>query len=326
MQHYTTNKFNNGKKKYRPVFVLTLFFLIIFSILINNLAIPFLKYQKIKNSPLLSPAVEGPVVLPVYPTPQINQYPKLAQAITDVLSDTTGKYGIVVKSLTGNEYYSQNELRIYESASLYKLWVMAVVFQQIQQGRLFPDDVISKDISDLNDKFLIDPENAELTEGAITLTVGQALKQMITISHNYSALLLADKIGLSQIQKFLNENGLNQSSVGRNGEAPTTTAYDTALFLEKLYNGDFAEKKYTEEMLSLLKTQQINTKLPKYLPDNVIIAHKTGELGEYDHDAGIVYTSKGNYIIVVMSDTNNPAAAKDRIAKISQAVYKYFTR
>ena len=47
-------------------------------------------------------------------------------------------------------------------------------------------------------------------------------------------------------------------------------------------------------MLELLKAQTLNDKLPKYLPDQVIMAHKAGELDDVSHDAGIVYSPAGD--------------------------------
>ena len=76
----------------------------------------------------------------------------------------------------------------------------------------------------------------------------------------------------------------------------------------------------------MLKDQRLNRKLPADLPSNTVIAHKTGELGMFSHDAGIIYTPKGDYIIVVLSKSDTPAAAEKRIADISKAVYDYFLK
>ena len=56
------------------------------------------------------------------------------------------------------------------------------------------------------------------------------------------------------------------------------------------------------------------------------MGHKTGELDGYKHDAGIVYAPKGDYVIVVMSNTKDPQTAVDVIAKISKAVYDHFEK
>ncbi len=79
-------------------------------------------------------------------------------------------------------------------------------------------------------------------------------------------------------------------------------------------------------MLDLLRWQKLNTKIPKYLPENLIIAHKTAELDEFNHDVGIVFAPSGDYIIVVMSksDISSRYLAEERIAVVSREVYKYF--
>ena len=200
---------------------------------------------------------------------------------------------------------------------------MAESFKQIQEGTLRKEEVLSKKISELNQDFDIDPDSAELTDGTITLTVNSALNQMITISHNYAALLLAQRIEMTKVKSFLVTNNFSESNVG---QPPKTSAYDIALFFERLYKGELASKQYTDEMLDLLKTQKLNDKLPKYLPKNTVIAHKTGEIDFFSNDAGIVFSEKGDYLIVVLSETDFPAEADDRIGQISKAVYEYFNQ
>lgn len=248
----------------------------------------------------------------------------LEQKVKAVLEGTKGTYAISIKNLRTDEKYNLNETRIFDSGSLYKLWVMATVFQKIQSGEIKEEDEISGDIATLNRKFGIALEDAELKDGGISMTYGTALNQMITISHNYAALLLTDKIKLSSTRAFLQKNNLKASSVGTIEDLPTTTAADMAMFMEKLYKGDLANPDYTVKMLDLLKKQKLNNKLPLYLPPGTIIAHKTGELSQVTHDVGIVYTPKGDYIIAVLSESESPKGAEDRIALVSKAVYEYF--
>jgi len=77
-------------------------------------------------------------------------------------------------------------------------------------------------------------------------------------------------------------------------------------------------------MISILKDQTLNQKLPKYLPAGTGIAHKSGELDEYSHDTGIVYAPWGEYIIVALSKSADPQIASETIAQISKDVYDYF--
>lgn len=247
----------------------------------------------------------------------------LKAAVENALSGSRGTYGIVVLNLKTKETYYSNENKIFEPGSLYKIWIMAEAFAQIEKGELQEDEVLSQDVSVLNGEFGISSDGAELTEGTVTLSVKDALEQMIVISHNYAALLLSEKTKLSTVGLFLKEHGLNQSNLG---EPPETTPLDTALFFEKLYKGELGSRDNTDKMLALLKRQQLNDGLPKYLPQNVEVAHKTGDIGWFKHDAGIVYTPNGDYIIVIFSESNFPEGAQERIAEISKAVYKYFAK
>lgn len=248
----------------------------------------------------------------------------LKNSVEEALAGTKGIYGVVVKNLKTGESYYLNEHRIFKAGSLYKLWIMAAVYKNIQNGELTEDKQLSQEVEILNDKFNIDDEVAELTEGTVSMTVGDALKQMITISHNYAALLLTENIKLSIVAKYLKEWEFNESKTGTDGDDPVTTAFDIALFFEKLYKLELADKENTDKMTGLLQNQQNNDKLPKYLPEDIKIAHKTGELGWFSHDGGIVYSPKGDYVIVVLSESGLPIGAKERIAEVSKAVYKYF--
>lgn len=250
----------------------------------------------------------------------------LQSVIAKSLEGTTGTYAVAVKNLKTGQSFFLNEHKIFEAGSLYKLWVMAEAYKQIEAGNFSEDEILSEDVATLNNEFNIDPGTAELTKGAVTFSVRDALNQMITISHNYAAILLTEKIKLSSVSSFLKDNGFRESSVGINNEPPQSSASDILLFFEKLYKGEIETKENTQKMIETLKKQQLNDKLPKYLPEGTQVAHKTGEIDYFTHDAGIVFTKDGDYIIVVLSDSSSPEGAGDRIAGLSKAVYDYFTQ
>jgi len=75
-----------------------------------------------------------------------------------------------------------------------------------------------------------------------------------------------------------------------------------------------------------MKLSRMNDRIPKYLPIEIAIAHKTGLERDVCHDAGIVFTSKGDFIIVVLTKHANSTGAlsKEFIAKVSLYAYDYF--
>lgn len=272
------------------------------------------------NVTIISPIAE-PVTAGIDTIQSAINYAKLREVVTVSLEGAQGTYGVYIKNLKTGEKYAVNENRKFASASLYKLWVMVTAFNQIESGKLDPEKILQKQIVELNDTFNIATEDAELTEGTLELSVKRAINQMIVVSNNYAALALTEEVKASSVSNFLRQVGLVSSKLG---DPPSTTARDIGNFYEKLYAGQLATPEDTGEMLEILKSQQLNDRIPKYLPEAVKIAHKTGELNGFKHDAGIVFTQKGDYIIVLMSETKDPQIAAAHEASLSKSVYEYF--
>jgi len=76
----------------------------------------------------------------------------------------------------------------------------------------------------------------------------------------------------------------------------------------------------------MLKLTRMNDRIPKYLPAEITVAHKTGLENGVCHDAGIVFTRKGDFIIAVLTKHANANSnqSKKFIAKVSLYAYKYF--
>ncbi len=255
--------------------------------------------------------------------------------VEDFLSDGED-YGVVVKNFKTGENFSYNENKVFESASLYKLWVMGVAFQKINDGVLNENETLSAPIIKL-DEILTEtkptpnisqeptpaPSPSPEESKFVTMTAKDAIEKMITISDNYAALLIASRSGSLSVTNFLKEYEFNNSNFR---QPPKTTAKDLGKYFEKLYGGEIVNTDYSAEMIEIFKRQTINDRIPKYLPKGIAVAHKTGELKEYKHDGGIVFTKKGDYIIVVLSNTSDPAKASEKIAKFSKAIYDYFDK
>lgn len=299
-------------------FFLTLFFLscLVLTVFVVSKNVYENVIQKSIVSPVAKSITSSVAVIKKIIFPQ-----RLETVVAKSLEDADGVYAVSIKNLKTNESYELNSDKVFKTASLYKLWVMAVVSQEIQKGKLNPSHVLEKDIAHLNSAFGISTDSAELTEGTLELDIKSAMNRMIVVSNNYAALALLQEVGVDSVSSFLSSNGLTHS---KTGNPPTTTVSDIGLFFEDLYRGKFGNKESTAGMINVLKNQQVNDRIPKYLPDNLEIGHKTGELDTFKHDAGIVFSKKGPYIIAVLTDTNDTAAASEKIALLSKAVYQHF--
>lgn len=244
---------------------------------------------------------------------------KLETQLKEMLKAKDGTYAVYSKNLKSGELVQINTNLRFGSGSLYKLWVMSEAYRQIKEGILNKDDAIAIKRGELYDEFDLDVADENRDEDLST-TVDNAIEQMIIISDNDSALLLSHRLGINNITDFLKNNGFNSSTMEN---PPETTAHDIGLFYEKLYEGEIVDKSASEEMLALLKRQRLNDRIPKYLPEDTVVAHKTGELDTFKHDAGIIF-GKDPYILVVLTDTEDPQAAAENTATLSKAIYGHF--
>jgi beta-lactamase class A len=74
---------------------------------------------------------------------------------------------------------------------------------------------------------------------------------------------------------------------------------DMGRLLERLVRVDLLSDRCTGVALDILLRQQLNARIPRYLPRNVPVAHKTGTFLQTRNDAGILYLPNGEHVIVV---------------------------
>jgi len=227
--------------------------------------------------------------------------PSLSRMIEKKLSGVKGTYGVVVKHLQNGEEVFINKDEPFYMASLYKLMVMELFYKSVNEGKLAPNVPIGNS------------------------TWGDAVESMITVSDNLAGKSLGDTLGWDKIEAEMKSLGLSQTVLTTDLRA---TPQDMAILLEKIGRGQAVSQEASRGMISLLLKQRLNSRLPKYLPSEAKVAHKTGELDMNRHDAGIVFLPDGtSYIIVVMSKDSGPdAQSSEEVAQISKLVYEYFSK
>jgi hypothetical protein len=105
----------------------------------------------------------------------------------------------------------------------------------------------------------------------------------------------------------------------------TTSALDMLRFLDLLAHGRLVSPAASADMLHLLLRQRVNDRLPRLLPDDVQVAHKTGNLPGTVNDVGILYGPNSTVAVAALvSDTTDETAAATGIARLAQAASSYF--
>jgi beta-lactamase class A len=221
---------------------------------------------------------------------------KVSEIINTYASSASGDLSIYYKNLTTSESVQIDTDHKYYMASLYKVILVLYLLEQVKNGDASFSDRV----------------------GTSSATLDFAIDKIITESNNEFAQTLADKYGWKNIEKAMKEKlGISFSF----GSSLQISAKNIGILFEEITNSLKLQDGESEYLLKLLNNQKKTNKLPKYLPKNIYSHNKTGEFENYSHDAGIFYTPRGNYILVFMSKTDDPAATNEQMAKMSKEIF-----
>lgn len=231
----------------------------------------------------------------------------LLPALEKHIADSGVNYAIVITDLSNDEQIAVNENTTYVSASLYKLFVAYEVVRRADLGLISIEEPTGHDAGDTSLK--------------------DCIYKSLSYSDNDCGRALRKYIGASDspINSVADAGFYSTSLIN---QYPTTNAHDVSLFFEKLYDqSDFSGAR-NDVLLDPLKAQEIDNRLPEGIPEGTPIAHKTADLDGYSHDAGIVYSPNGDYIITVLSGpwANGYDDAPQDIQKLSKLVYNWFNQ
>lgn len=235
------------------------------------------------------------------------------QATVDAfVADQDVPFSVVVVDLTTGARATHLSDRQVRSASLYKLFVARELLRRIYDGSLERD-------APAND-----------TNGR---TVDDCLRAMIVVSDNPCGVAGLSIVGRGARDAGLHRDGFVKTSLA----APQqTSADDVALFFERARDGTLlgaGQEAATRELYQLLREQEINDRLPLGLPPGTPIAHKTGDILHWAHDAGVITTPHGDVLVAELSgpwaspccDADHPGEAErvafGAIGDLGRAVY-----
>lgn len=220
-----------------------------------------------------------------------------------------GSWSVYVYNLAENTEGSINPQKM-QAASLIKLFIMGAVYE--------------------NYDLLISQYGQENVDGN--------LYSMITVSDNDAANTLVGYLGggdgtsgMNVVNQYCSANGYSSTHMGRlllqsnEFDDNYTSVTDCGNFLRRVYEGNKNGESPASAELSLLAAQTRRNKIPAQMPTGVSIANKTGELGDVENDAGIIYNTTNDLIIVFMSENlTEVGSAQNTIAVLSRQIYDYY--
>lgn len=280
----------------------------------------------------------------------------------------TGWLGVGFTDLQTGESFSLMGDDEFPAASTFKVFILAELFRQAQEGRFKMSDR-----RELTESFK-SPGSGVLfnLQPGLTPTLQDYATLMMIISDNTATDVLFDLVGAGNIKEHvLAPLGLNktkcdypckkllsayfgvdsladfdETSVSLRGapdflcqtpQNDSTSPNDMMKILRLVYEKKLFTPWVCDEMLKIMKQCQTNTRIPKFLPAGVEVAHKTGTVDRVANDVGIVYTPKGDYILTLFYNGNaaseeeynknvNGLMSDSLLAEISRDIYAEYVK
>ena len=256
----------------------------------------------------------------------MEKYTEWKKKIEKIISQVEGNVCINFYDLNKNNGFSVNGDKKVLSASMIKLLILAELMKKIFENKFsLSDTVMMANFMKIGGDGVL----KELNTGH-HFTLKELATLMIIVSDNQATNILIDFLGMENINQLGKELRLKETFLGRKmmdiearkkGYDNYTCADDISLLLKLIYQEKLINKEASQLMLDILLRQQQGERLQRYLPSDIKIAHKCGDLDNLENDGGIIWLGDRAYILVVLTNGMPNLQCKQIIGKISKFVY-----
>ena len=171
-----------------------------------------------------------------------------------------------------------------------------------------------------------------------TMRIGDLARHMIAVSSNLATNVLLDFVGVPRARQILDRTGISGVELIRGveddrafdvGLSNQVTAQGMIGLLRGIYEGRFASRSLTAEMIEILCAQEFNSGIPAGLPAPVRaaarVAHKTGEISTVTHDVGLIFLpGRPPYALAVLTETPRDTVERfEPVARISSRAFEW---
>ena len=257
---------------------------------------------------------------------------KLESTINGVDQNLDGVLGIAILDLTSGKKFLLHGDQVFPQASSIKIAVLAELYRRAQSGKLKLTDMYTVQSSDLvADSTIMNG----LTPGVTKITLRDLATMMVAVSDNSATNVLIDRVGMANVNTFLDSLGLTHTRLRRKmmdlkaaseGRENISSPQEMMTLLENLYRGKVLNQEMTDDFFKMLSTHK-SSFIPRDLPEDLKIANKPGELEGVRNDSGVVFVESRPYVICVMTTyLLHERDGEEAITKISAATYQMFDR
>lgn len=257
------------------------------------------------------PASEAGKVTPAKPKRNSEE---IVKSLTDYISNEKGTYGIYFKDLASDESFGLNDELEYVAASTKKVPMNLYLYSLIVKGKINP----AVKLTYQKQFYEGGTGSIQYRKVGTTYTIKELSRLSIVVSDNIATNMLISKLGRSNLTTYMQFLVNHTVDSNKNISSPK----DMSIYLNELLTFQKQHPTEGDEFIYNLEHTVFNDRIPKYLPEDLKIAHKIGTQVQAIHDVGIVF-AENPYIICIMSKDVDEKRAPEVLATISKMIYEY---
>jgi len=262
----------------------------------------------------------------------------LQDQLRRIIASSGAEVAVAYRTLDGGTELLLDADKPFHAASTMKVPVLIELFRQAQTGALALDDTLV-----IRNQFrsIVDGSPYTLSEGDDSdsevyaalgkpMTLRKLCELMITVSSNFAANLLIERLGVENIRRTVTSLGADGMQVLRGvedqkafdkGMNNTTTARGLLVLLDRLAHGRAVGRDADRAMIEILERQKFNDAIPAGVPAGTAIAHKTGNITRIHHDAAIVFAPRPYVLVLLVRGIDDRKKSAALMADLSRAIY-----
>jgi beta-lactamase class A len=137
---------------------------------------------------------------------------RLRSAVSAVVADAEGEVGVAIEHLESGHSIDVNGSTRFPMASTFKIAILVELFQQVDDGKIRLDEMVSLESGDIH---IGSGELNEFLVPGIALSIENLARLMMRVSDNSATDLLMEKVGVENINRRLAALGVDGISVDR---------------------------------------------------------------------------------------------------------------
>jgi beta-lactamase class A len=237
--------------------------------------------------------------------------------------------GIAILDLETGNYLSINGDRVYATASIIKVPILIALFRGVEGGAIR----LTESLTMTRDMMVGGSGNMQYQKVNSQFSVLETATRMITISDNTATNMIIKRLGgMQALNDQFRRWGLQQTRMqnllpdrfGTN----VTTPNELVKLLAMLDRQQLLSVASQRQVFDIMSRVQNRTLLPAGLGAGAAIAHKTGDIGSVQGDAGIIRMPSGKRYLAVMLVARDRTSASPTafIQAASRLVYSYLSQ